>query len=208
MARPGKRFPARKVTKLQKPGRSANLFASRAVDRSTKPTQGAFPMRRSAMHRLRSSIQVALLAGLLAALLAPAGAGAKQATKLVAKEAQNANLGKTILTTVKGRTLYSLSAETNGKFICTGSCASTWRPLLVPAGVKPKGPVKLGTIKRPDGKTQVTYKGRPLYSFSGDSKAGEFNGEGIKDVGTWHVAATGKLAPTPEPQPQPPPYPY
>ena len=80
---------------------------------------------------------------------------------------------------------------------------------MVPAGVKPTGPVKLGTIERPDGKTQVTFKGRPLYSFAGDSKAGDVNGEGIKDVGTWHAAVTAKATPKPEPQPQPePPYPY
>lgn len=152
---------------------------------------------------LCTSIQIALVA----ALAGPAMAG--QATKPVAKQADNATLGKTILTNSRGRTLYSLSAETKGRFICTGACASTWRPLVVPAGVKPTGPVKLGTIERPDGKTQVTFKGRPLYSFSGDSKAGDVNGEGIKDVGTWHAAVTAKAAPQPEPQPQPePPYPY
>jgi predicted lipoprotein with Yx(FWY)xxD motif len=148
-------------------------------------------------------IQIALVA----ALAGPAIAG--QATKPVAKQADNATLGKTILTNTRGRTLYSLSAETKGRFICAGACASTWRPLVVPAGVKPTGPVKLSTIERPDGKTQVTFKGRPLYSFSGDSKAGDVNGEGIKDVGTWHAAVTGKVAPQPESQPQPePPYPY
>jgi predicted lipoprotein with Yx(FWY)xxD motif len=69
--------------------------------------------------------------------------------------------------------------------------------------------VKLGTIKRPDGRAQVTFKGRPLYSFGGDSKAGEVNGEGIKDVGTWHAAVIAKATPQPQPQPQPePPYPY
>ncbi|HYJ21399.1 MAG TPA: hypothetical protein VEW07_05180 [Solirubrobacterales bacterium] len=147
---------------------------------------------------------------MLAALLVPTAATG-QASKLVAKQATNPTLGRTILTTLKGRTLYSLSAETGGRFICTGGCASTWRPLVVPAGVKPTGPVKLGTVKRPDGRTQVTFKGRPLYSFSGDSKAGDVNGEGIKDVGTWHAAVTAKAAPQPQPQPQPqpePPYPY
>ncbi|HET6997542.1 MAG TPA: hypothetical protein VFI03_03050 [Solirubrobacterales bacterium] len=141
----------------------------------------------------------------IAALLAAAPASAAQATKRVAKQTESTELGKTILATTKGRTLYSLSAETNGKFICTGSCVSTWHPLTVPKGVKPKGPVKLSTIKRPDGKIQVTYKGRPLYSFSGDSRTGDVNGEGIKDVGTWHAAAIGKLPAEPEPQPEPPP---
>jgi predicted lipoprotein with Yx(FWY)xxD motif len=165
-------------------------------------------MRRFAMPRpIRSAIRVALPAATLIALLAPAGASAGQSSKVVAKQAQNATLGKTVLTTTKGRTLYSLSAETKGRFICTGTCLSTWHPLLVPAGVKPKGPAKLGTIARPEGKTQVTFKGLPLYSFGGDMKAGDANGEGIKDVGTWHAAATSQAAPQPQPQPEPT-YPY
>jgi predicted lipoprotein with Yx(FWY)xxD motif len=139
-------------------------------------------------------------AGVVASALAQGGA-----SKRVAKEADNATLGKTVLTTTKGRTLYSLSVEKNGKFVCTGSCLSVWRPLAVPAGVKPTGPVKLGTIERPEGGTQVTYKGRPLYRFSGDAKAGEANGEGIKDVGTWHAATVPRPTAAPEPQPQPTP---
>ena len=110
------------------------------------------------------------------------------ATKSVAKEGTVASLGKTVLTNNAGRTLYSLSAETNGRFICTGTCLSTWHPLVVKAGTKPTGPAKLATIKRPDGRTQVTFPGRPLYTFGGDTKTGEANGEGFKDVGTWHAA--------------------
>ncbi|MBA3864835.1 MAG: hypothetical protein H0X42_00565 [Solirubrobacterales bacterium] len=158
-------------------------------------------------------IRLALLAlGLaLAALLIPASAGAGQTTKVVAKRAPSQALGETVLTTTKNRTLYSLSAETSGRFICTGACLSTWHPLVVAAGVKPTGPAKLGTIERPDGRTQVSFKGRPLYSFAGDAKSGEANGEGIRDVGSWHAASLGKLAmqPTPQPQPTPEqPYPY
>lgn len=108
-------------------------------------------------------------------------------SETVAGEATAPSLHRTVLTNTKGLTLYSLSVEKNGKFICTGSCTSTWRPLLVAAGTKPTGPVKLGTIKRPEGKIQVTFKGLPLYTFDGDSKKGEANGEGIKDVGTWHA---------------------
>jgi predicted lipoprotein with Yx(FWY)xxD motif len=107
--------------------------------------------------------------------------------KTVAGEATAPSLHKTVLTNTKGHTLYSLSVEKNGKFICTGSCTSTWPPLLVAAGTKPKGPVALGTIKRPEGKIQVTFKGMPVYTFDGDSKKGEANGEGIKDVGVWHA---------------------
>jgi predicted lipoprotein with Yx(FWY)xxD motif len=134
---------------------------------------------------------------------------AANSSKRVVAETENATLGKTVLTTTKGRTLYSLSVEKNGKFICTASCLSVWHPLIVPAGVRPTGPVKLGTIERPEGGTQVTYKGRPLYRFGGDTKAGQANGEGIKDVGTWHTASPPTRAAEPAPQPQPEnPYPY
>ena len=83
--------------------------------------------------------------------------------------------GKTTLTTIRGHTLYSLSVEMHGTFICTMSsgCLALWHPLEVPAGVIPKGPVKLGTIKRPEGGVQVTYRGLPLYSFAGDKRSGK-----------------------------------
>jgi predicted lipoprotein with Yx(FWY)xxD motif len=160
---------------------------------------------------LQPSILGVLLAfSLLAGIATPQVLAAKP-SKRVAAEAENLTLGKTVLTTTKGRTLYSLSVEKNGKFICTASCLSVWHPLMVPAGVRPTGPVKLGTIERPEGGTQVTYQGRPLYRFGGDSKAGQANGEGIKDVGTWHAASVPRHAAeqTPQPQPQPEnPYPY
>jgi len=114
-----------------------------------------------------------------------------------------------LLTTTKGRTLYSLSAEKHGRFICTASCLSVWHPLVVPAGAKPTGPVRLGTIERPDnGATQVTYKGRPLYRFGGDTKPGQTNGDGIKDVGTWHPATANGSGSQSPPQETPPENPY
>ena len=149
-------------------------------------------------------IRIALVGLAALALLLPAGAQA--ASKRVAKESENATLKETVLTTMKGKTLYSLSVEKHGKFICTGGCLSVWKPLVVPAGVTPKGPVKLGTVKRPDGRTQVTYKGRPLYSFNAD-KPGEANGEGLKDVGTWHAAKVSSTSSPPPSQPENP-YPY
>jgi predicted lipoprotein with Yx(FWY)xxD motif len=153
-------------------------------------------------HRL---IRLALVA-LVAILVVPTAAGvARNApTKRVVKLVESAN-GGSILANMRGRTLYSLSVEKNGRFICTGGCLSAWPPLLVPKGVKPTGPVKLGKVERPDGRIQVTYRGRPLYRFAEDRKKGETNGEGIKDVGTWHAAT--KAAPS-APQPiQPEPYP-
>jgi predicted lipoprotein with Yx(FWY)xxD motif len=86
-------------------------------------------------------------------------------------------------------TLYHLSGEQNGKFICTSSaCVGVWHPLIAPSSGAPSGEVgSLGTVKRPEGTVQVTYKGTPLYTFAQDKQSGETNGQGIKDVGTWSV---------------------
>lgn len=142
-------------------------------------------------HR-RVPLNCAILA--LIAILAAAGlfaslAAARSTTKVVVKEAQSQALGHTVLTANNGHTLYTLSAEKHGTFICKGSCLKDWFPLVVAAGVKPKGPVALGTIKRPDGRRQVTFKGLPLYTFDGDARKGDANGEGFRDVGTWHAAS-------------------
>lgn len=102
--------------------------------------------------------------------------------------------GKRILGSSKGHTLYSLSAEKDGKFICTKSsgCLAIWKPLAIPSGGSVIGPVKLGSIKRPEGGRQATFRGLPLYTFVEDAKPGEANGEGLKDVGTWHAVKVPK----------------
>jgi len=153
-------------------------------------------------------IRLVLLMACALALALTATAAAGQTSKVVAKDAKVESLGRTVLTRTNGHTLYSLSVETHGRFVCTGACLGTWTPLTLPRGIKPKGPVKLGTVVRPNGKTQVTFKGRPLYSFNGDTKTGEANGEGFKDVGTWHAAAVAQTGTPPAPEGEPTPYPY
>jgi predicted lipoprotein with Yx(FWY)xxD motif len=108
-------------------------------------------------------------------------------SRLVAKAARSANLGKRILTAANGHTLYTLSGESGNAFLCTGGCLSVWPPLKVPAGVRPLGPVRLGTVKRTEGGfLQVTYHGHPLYTFSGDSRPGDTHGQGLQTAdGTW-----------------------
>jgi predicted lipoprotein with Yx(FWY)xxD motif len=114
------------------------------------------------------------------------GSGKAKKIKLKAVSSKN----RLILATSAGRTLYSLSAEKNGRFICTkaSGCLALWHPLMVPAGATLAGPVKLGTIKRPEGGAQATYHGLPLYTFAPDTKPGDAKGQGLKDVGTWHAA--------------------
>ncbi|HEY4428336.1 MAG TPA: hypothetical protein VGN08_09055 [Solirubrobacteraceae bacterium] len=112
------------------------------------------------------------------------------------KTASNSALHATVLTTSGGATLYALSAETKGRFICTSAeCVNVWHPVSAAgAGVTSGGVGSLTAVKRPDGSGQLAYKGMPLYTFSGDRAPGDAKGQGLKDVGTWSavtVAATG-----------------
>jgi predicted lipoprotein with Yx(FWY)xxD motif len=106
------------------------------------------------------------------------------------------SLGK-VLVNGQGMTLYALSGEKAGHFICTSSaCTTIWHPVKVAAGETPSGEVgAIATVKRPDGTTQVAYKGEPLYTFASDQAPGETKGQGIKDVGTWSVVTVGAAAP-------------
>jgi len=114
------------------------------------------------------------------------------ATGVIVKSAHVAALG-TVVVNASGLTLYHDSSEAKGTIKCTGACATLWPPLLIAAGAKPSAELGvkaalLGTIKRPGGKVQITYNGMPLYLYSGDTKAGEANGEGVG--GVWFAVAT------------------
>jgi predicted lipoprotein with Yx(FWY)xxD motif len=122
-----------------------------------------------------------------------AGGGSSSSEAGAVKEASNSTVGSTILVDSQGMTLYALSGESHGKFICTSkACLGAWHPLTVSAGATPSGTASLSTVERPDGTTQVTYEGEPLYTFAQDTKAGQASGQGIKDVGTWSVIKTSE----------------
>jgi predicted lipoprotein with Yx(FWY)xxD motif len=114
------------------------------------------------------------------------------------KTAKNSKLGS-IVVSAGGMTLYHLSGEKKGSIKCSGQCSAFWPPLIVTG--KPKAgaginAAKLGTIKRSNGKLQVTYNGYALYRYYNDHKAGETNGEdqpGLPGTGTWYaVSPAGK----------------
>jgi predicted lipoprotein with Yx(FWY)xxD motif len=97
-----------------------------------------------------------------------------------------------ILTDDAGRVLYSFSKDEKSKSNCTGTCAATWpvyAPTTITAGTGIDG-TKLTSFDNA-GKKQLAIDGIPLYYYSGDTKAGDTNGQG---VGTfWYVVdATGK----------------
>jgi predicted lipoprotein with Yx(FWY)xxD motif len=93
----------------------------------------------------------------------------------------------TILVNSAGRTLYTFAKDPKGRSACTGACATAWPPLVVGSGAMLTGMSgvtgSLATITRSDGGHQATYDGHPLYTFAGDTAAGQTNGEGVK--GAW-----------------------
>jgi len=108
-------------------------------------------------------------------------ATAKPAPTITIKSGSTA-LG-TVLVGSDGLTLYTKSGDSATHSTCTGSCASSWPPLLVKAGTKVKGGSGVHgaftTFKRSDGTTQVAYKGKPLYAWTGDYYPGDTTGQGI-----------------------------
>jgi predicted lipoprotein with Yx(FWY)xxD motif len=105
-------------------------------------------------------------------------------------KARTTPLGR-VLTDGRGRTLYLFEADSGPSSTCYGACATAWPPLLT-AGAPTAGPgvraSLLGTTKRRDGRTQVTYRGHPLYSFVRDEQAGQSRGQGLDGFGAeWYV---------------------
>lgn len=86
-----------------------------------------------------------------------------------------------------GRTLYTFDKDSANTSACNADCAAMWPPFVAAAGATAKGDYAL--VARSDGAQQWSYKGKPLYHFSGDTQPGEAKGEGMG--GVWHSVAMG-----------------
>jgi len=101
----------------------------------------------------------------------------------------------TVLVNSAGHTLYWFAIDTPAMSNCNGQCASYWPP--VPASAKAAAGVSLpgafGAIARKDGSKQLTYHGHPLYAYTGDTAAGQVNGNGISASGGlwWAMTPSG-----------------
>jgi predicted lipoprotein with Yx(FWY)xxD motif len=109
---------------------------------------------------------------------------------VLAQTAEPAKVGDTtkgkVLVDAKGMTLYTLDRDTApGKSTCNAQCATNWPPLMVSADAKDAG--NWTVITRDDGGKQWAYKGKPLYFWKDDKKAGDVDGDNRNNV--WHVAA-------------------
>ena len=89
-----------------------------------------------------------------------------------------------VLATPAGATLYTFDKDAPGKSNCNGQCAVNWPPLKAESGAAASG--SWSTVRRDDGAEQWAYKGKPLYTWVKDQKAGDTTGEAVNK--TWHVA--------------------
>ena len=195
---------------------SVNERGSSSVLRAMNtPTQA--PMQHTPGRRGRSGLRYPALIGSIAAVAVLAAAcGSSQSSPTTTKAAPTGSgvsattlkLASTTLPKVgavligpTGMTLYYFTTDSSGSTGCTGQCAVVWPPLVVPTGSTPTLPSgaagTLATIKRPDGTTQVTYKGHPLYYYQGDTAPGQDKGQGVD--GTWFVLTTSVAAPAGNP---------
>jgi predicted lipoprotein with Yx(FWY)xxD motif len=148
--------------------------------------------------RLGAAVAIVALLGAVAAFYAVRANGAQHFR--IVMTAKNKTLGKKILVNRRGMTLYSLSVERKGNFICTDSmCLSLWKPLTIATGAVATGVAHLSVVKRPDGRRQVAYRGGPLYTFVEDKRPGDVKGNGFKDVGVWRAATVARSPASPPP---------
>jgi predicted lipoprotein with Yx(FWY)xxD motif len=156
---------------------------------------------------LSTTLTAAAAAGIVAATVAGCGGGGDSGSAAIGPprtaSGQTATVGLAstglgkVLVNDQGRTLYLFRADHGTTSACTGGCATEWPPLR--AAGKPKVGTGLQasavtTIKRSDGKSQVSYHGHPLYTYVGDQKAGDTTGQGINAFGAGWYAVTSSGA--------------
>jgi predicted lipoprotein with Yx(FWY)xxD motif len=166
------------------------IFAALAVAIGSGPVNlgalSSFPARRA--FPAIAVVSVVALALLAADVANPkTQVSATTATGSTVLQARDIG-GEMVLTDAKGRTLYSFAPDSPTKSACYGSCAAYWPPVTGTPSAGPGVTGKLGTIKRTDGTTQVTYDGHPLYTYIADNAPGQDNGNNINlNGGLWRV---------------------
>ncbi|GAC1381075.1 MAG: lipoprotein [Marmoricola sp.] len=128
----------------------------------------------------------------------PAGASSPSASTSEGSETIGITTGSvgTYLTGDGGRSVYLWMGDRGAASSCSSACASVWPPVTTSGAPKAGSGVKasdLGTIKRSDGSTQVTYGGHPLYYYAPDASKGQTTGQGSTSFGAqwWLVSPTG-----------------
>ena len=101
-----------------------------------------------------------------------------------------------VLTTSTGMALYTYGPDKKNHSACTAACATAWPAFTVGPKVRPKGVKGLGTFRRSSTLFQVTYRGRPLYTYVGDTSAGTVSGNGVANFKVAVVKKAKRHSPT------------
>jgi predicted lipoprotein with Yx(FWY)xxD motif len=130
-----------------------------------------------------------VVASLAAGLSSASAAGRLGGARV---SAAHSGLGQ-VLVDGRGHTLYLFLKDTAGKSACNKLCARYWPPLITTGRPVARSGAKsslLGTVRRADGRLQVTYNHHPLYTFVQDTRNGQTNGEGLDEFGAeWYVVS-------------------
>jgi predicted lipoprotein with Yx(FWY)xxD motif len=130
--------------------------------------------------RIRYSRLGALVAALALAACSSMGMQGMSMTDMPAKKAADGTL-----TNASGMTLYTFDKDAAGKSACNGPCAANWPPLMAASGASASADWTI--VTRDDGSKQWAYKGKPLYTWVKDQKAGDKTGDGFAN-NAWHTA--------------------
>lgn len=163
------------------------------------------------MTRRRGSILSIMAVPVLAIGLAACGGSSNSSSSTTASNAAQTTASSsdtvstksvggvgTVLVDSKGDVLYTNNQDTASKMACTASCQSIWPALMAPSGGQPTSSDSAVLAKLGVSQGQVTYNGKPLYTFVQDSP-GQATGNGAMDSFggtsfTWTAATTGSSA--------------
>jgi predicted lipoprotein with Yx(FWY)xxD motif len=169
-----------------------------------RPAQAANAKPRS--FRRIPRVWLTLAALVAVAVITVAATALAAGSALTLGSAANATLGKPVVISPQGRTLYALSPETSKHLLCkSAECFKVWPPVTVKSSkvkLKAASGVQghLGILRRSNGTLQLTLRGEPLYRFSGDSGKGQAHGQGIESFGgKWHAVTASSSEATSAP---------
>ena len=130
-------------------------------------------------------------------LLALAPAAMSRESLAPTLTAKSSSYGR-VLFDGRGLVLYAFTRDKNGRSACYGACAKAWPVYYAKATLRAGTGIKrslIGATKRRDGRRQITYAGRPLYYYVGDTRAGQILCQNVVEFGgTWLIVRpSGKL---------------
>jgi predicted lipoprotein with Yx(FWY)xxD motif len=158
-----------------------------------EPKETGMPRSRSIVTFLAGAVVVPITALALAACGGGSGHDTSATTtRPMTRDGQSATVGVSdtglgnVLVDSHGRTLYLFRKDSGTTSECTGPCANFWPPLKATAsptvGTGAKASL-IGTTRRSDGTSQITYNGHPVYTYTGDHQAGDTTGQGLTAFG-------------------------